>query len=154
MTLLVGQNDEAYDEYWKDSNGWDHEVYFGTVSRSMMTLFQVVTLESWCTEVARRVTRKQPFMVFFFLFYLAGTTFGLLNLVIAVVVENTLAMANEQEHKHEKQEEKDRVRVLNYLREVFEMADEDGSGTLTLDEVKQTIDDPDLKKKLRLINFP
>ena len=40
-TMQIGQNHQIYDEYYKDSGGWDHEEYFGTVPKSMYTLFQV-----------------------------------------------------------------------------------------------------------------
>merc|ERR1711934_390605 len=50
--------------------------------------------------------------------------------------------------------EKDRMRILNHLREFFESSDEDGSGTLTPDEVKAAMDNPDNMKKLALLDLP
>merc|ERR1711939_871630 len=93
-------------------------------------------------------------MLIFFVVYLLFTTFGLLNMIIGVIVENTLAMARSNEEKMRKQQEKDRVKVLGHLREVFEVADEDGSGTLTQQEVKEAIANPEVANRLRLIDFP
>ena len=58
------------------------------------------------------------------------TTFGLLNLVVGVIVENTLSAARNNEEKIRQQQERERARVLGHLRDIFEMADEDGSGIL------------------------
>ena len=53
----------------------------------------------------------------------------LLNMILGVVVENTLAMQRSNEDKVRNQQEKDHMKVLNHLKEVFETADEDGSGS-------------------------
>ena len=34
------------------SGGWDHEELFGTVGRSMFTLMQVMTLDSWLSKAS------------------------------------------------------------------------------------------------------
>jgi len=51
-------------------------------------------------------------------------------------------------------QERDRQRVFDHLREIFEVADEDGSGTLSLQEVQKAIDKPEICTKLRMIEFP
>merc|ERR1719316_267405 len=89
-------------EYKKLSGGWDYQVYFGTVPASMYTLFQMVTLENWADGVARHVVSNQPMMALFFLVFLLLTTFGLLNLVVGVIVENTLTAAANNEEKIKK----------------------------------------------------
>ena len=35
---------------YRGSIGWDHEELFGTVGRSMFTLMQVMTLDSWLSK--------------------------------------------------------------------------------------------------------
>merc|ERR1719487_119550 len=75
-------------------------------------------------------------------------------MIIGVIVENTLAMARSNDEKQRKQQERDRMKVLGHLREVFEVADEDGSGTLTQQEVKEAIANPEVANRLRLIDFP
>merc|ERR1712194_705388 len=90
-TLVIGKNDEIYDPYFLSSGGWDHEVYFRTVPRSMFTLFQIVTFESWSERIVRHVMQKQPAMVIFFVAFIAISSFGLLNIVVGVVVESTLS---------------------------------------------------------------
>jgi len=154
LTMQVGKNDLMYMEYRKLSGGWDYQKYFGTVPASMYTLFQMLTLESWADGVARHVVSNQPVLALFFLIFLLITTFGLLNLVVGVIVENTLTAAANNEEKIKKQQEKDRARTLEYLREIFEMADEDRSGTLELEEFQSALEDPEVLKKLRMVDLP
>lgn len=154
-TQQIGQNDEIYNEYFEKTGGvWDHEIYFGTVPRSMFTLFQICTLDNWSENIARHVKKQQPGMEWLFVTFIIFTTFGLLNLVVGVIVENTLASAKVNETKMKKKREKDRMRILNHLREFFEQSDEDGSGTLTIDEVQQAMKDPEAMNKLKLIDLP
>jgi len=153
-TLVIGKNDKLYDQYFLDSGGWDHEVYFRTVPRSMFTLFQIVTFESWSERIVRHVMQKQPGMVIFFVIFMAICSFGLLNIVVGVVVESTLATSEKDDTKVKRAQERDRQRVYDHLREIFEGADEDGSGTLTLNEVQKAISKPEIYNKLKMIEFP
>lgn len=152
-TLWVGHNDQVYDGYFLKT-GWDHEVYFSSVPRSMFTLFQVITLDQWNDSVARHVIRNQPGMILFFLALIGIATFGLLNIIVGVVVENTLATATKDERKARKAEEANRQLVFDQLREIFEDADVDKSGTLSYEEVATAIAKPEIYNKLRMIDFP
>jgi voltage-gated sodium channel len=153
-TLVIGKNDALYDPYFIESGGWDHEFYFATVPRSMFTLFQVVTFESWAERVVRHVMQKQPAMVIFFAIFIAIASFGLLNIVVGVVVESTLSTSQKDENKIKRAQERDRNRVFDHLREIFETADEDGNGMLTLSEVQKAINKPEIYNKLKMIEFP
>merc|ERR1712072_471244 len=150
-TMQIGQNHKVFDEYYKDSGGWDHEEYFGTVPRSMYTLFQVLTLENWADGIVRHVLSRQPALIIFFVLFLMFTTFGIMNLVVGVIVENTLSASRNNEEKIKKTQEKERTRVLQHLRDIFLIADEDGSGTLTLEEFEQALKKPDIENRLKLI---
>jgi voltage-gated sodium channel len=152
-TMQIGQQHGLYDDYRRTSGGWDHEEYFGDVPRSMYTLFQVLTLENWADGIARHVMSKQPEMVFFFVIFLMFTSFGIMNLVVGVIVENTLSASRNNEEKIKKMQEKERTRVLQHLRDIFLIADEDGSGTLTLEEFEQALKKPDIENRLKLIEL-
>lgn len=153
-TLVIGKDDELYDPYFIESGGWDHEEYFATVPRSMFTLFQIVTFESWAERVVRHVMQKQPGLVIFFVVFIAIASFGLLNIVVGVVVESTLSTSQKDENKVQRAQERDRNRVFDHLREIFEGADEDGNGMLTLSEVQKAINKPEIYNKLKMIEFP
>eukprot|EP00931_Biecheleriopsis_adriatica_P075001 TRINITY_DN48966_c0_g1_i1.p1 TRINITY_DN48966_c0_g1~~TRINITY_DN48966_c0_g1_i1.p1 ORF type:complete len:617 (+),score=143.13 TRINITY_DN48966_c0_g1_i1:97-1947(+) len=153
-TTVIGHNDELYDPYFTKSGGWDHEVYFATVWRSTFTLFQIMTLDQWNESIVRHVVANQPAMLIFFLIFVCVSSLGLMSIMIGVVVENTLSTANKDQNKLKAKRERDRKQVFGQLQEIFEMADVDGSGTLTLDEVEAAIQKPEIYNKLKMIEFP
>lgn len=59
--------------------------YFGDLGRSLWTLFQVMTGESW-PDIAAEVMAERPAAWIFFLTYILVSTFVVLNLFLAVVV--------------------------------------------------------------------
>jgi voltage-gated sodium channel len=59
--------------------------FFGSLSASLFTLFQVMTVEGW-PDIARGVMAQSPYAWIFFVVYLLIATFMVLNLFIAVVV--------------------------------------------------------------------
>jgi voltage-gated sodium channel len=75
--------------------------WFGTIGESMFTLFQVMTLESWATGIARPMMEQMPFAYFFFIPFILIATYTTLNIFIAIVV-NTM---NELHHQDLKKEE-------------------------------------------------
>jgi voltage-gated sodium channel len=60
--------------------------WFGTLGESAFTLFQVMTLESWAMGIVRPVMEVFPNAWIFFLIFILASTFTLLNLFIAVIV--------------------------------------------------------------------
>jgi voltage-gated sodium channel len=60
--------------------------WFGTLGESAYTLFQVMTLESWSMGIVRPVMEVYPHAWVFFVTYILISTFTMLNLFIAVVV--------------------------------------------------------------------
>jgi voltage-gated sodium channel len=61
--------------------------YFGTLSESFYTLFQIMTLESWSMGIVRPIMEVHPNAWMFFVPYIMIATFIMINLIIAVVVD-------------------------------------------------------------------
>ena len=59
---------------------------FGTLGRSMFTLFTIMTLEGWVEGVVKPIMEKHPYAWLFFIPFIIGTTFTVLNLFIGVIV--------------------------------------------------------------------
>jgi voltage-gated sodium channel len=60
--------------------------WFGTLGRSLYTLFQVMTLESWSMGIVRPVMEQYPYAWAFFIPFILVATFTMLNLFIGVIV--------------------------------------------------------------------
>lgn len=66
--------------------GADFPHWFGTLHVSLFTLFQIMTLEGWA-EIVREIKAVYPWAWTFFLVYIMFSTFTVLNLFIAVIVD-------------------------------------------------------------------
>jgi voltage-gated sodium channel len=77
--------------------------WFGSLGASAYTLFQVMTLESWSMGIARPVMQAFPYAWIFFTIFIMVSTFTMLNLFIAVIVNaiqsEELAEANVVQHR-------------------------------------------------------
>ena len=72
--------------------------WFGNLGKSLYTLFQVMTLESWSMGIARPVMDQHPLAWMFFITFILIATFTMLNLFIAIIV-NAMQNFSESEHR-------------------------------------------------------
>ena len=74
--------------------------WFGTVGRSVYSLFQIMTLGSWSMGIVRPVMKEYPQAWSFFVPFIIITAFSVLNLFIGLLV-NTMQAAVEQNTEEE-----------------------------------------------------
>jgi len=67
--------------------GADFPEWFGSIGASLYTLFQIMTLESWSMGIVRPVMEAHPLAWIFFIIFILLTTFAVLNLFIAIMVD-------------------------------------------------------------------
>jgi len=60
--------------------------WFGSLSQSAYTLFQVMTLESWSMGIVRPIMEVFPYAWIYFVIFIVCTTFTVLNLFIGIIV--------------------------------------------------------------------
>ena len=71
--------------------------WFGHLGRSMYSLFQIMTLESWSMGIVRPVMEAFPYAWIFFIPFIMITTFMVLNLFIGIIVD-AIATVKEQDN--------------------------------------------------------
>lgn len=69
--------------------------YFGSVSASAYTLFQIMTLEGWSDGIVRPTMKLFPQAWIFFIPFIIVTSFAVLNLFIGIIVDAMAFVANE-----------------------------------------------------------
>lgn len=74
--------------------GHEYPQEFGTLGRSLFTLFTVMTLEGWVDDVVNPIMAKHPYAWLFFIPFIIVTTFWVLNLFIGIIVS-----AMQEEHQ-------------------------------------------------------
>ena len=90
--------------------------WFGHLGKTMYSLFQIMTLESWSMGIVRPVMEKFPIAWLFFIPYILITTFIILNLFIAIVVSSM----QEEQIKDSKEDEKQKEILLEKRLEAME----------------------------------
>lgn len=68
--------------------GQDFPVWFGHIGRSMYSLFQIMTLESWSMGIVRPIMNLYPYAWVFFVPFILLTSFAVINLFIGVIVDS------------------------------------------------------------------
>ncbi len=63
-----------------------HPQWFGSLGKSLYTLFQIMTLESWSMGIVRPVMEAHPWAWAFFVPFIIIATFTILNLFIGIIV--------------------------------------------------------------------
>ena len=100
---------------------------FGSLGRTLYTLFQVMTLESWSEGVSRPVMAVYPYAWVYFISFVLVTAFVVLNLFIGIIVstmqerhfeDESLRQAEQDERAHNEREE-----MLRLIRELNEKMD-------------------------------
>ncbi len=73
--------------------------WFGNIGRSMYTLFQVMTLESWSMGISRPVMEAFPWAWVYFVPFVLISAFVMMNVVVGIVV-NTISEATGENENH------------------------------------------------------
>jgi len=138
--------------YWSDCDECGR--YFTSVMHSNLYIFQtIIAGDSW-GKMAVPVSEKHPWAAIIFCGALLTIIFGVLNLVVAVVVDtfaerrlkDTAHMAAELEF-----EERSEKRELSKL---FEQIDKDNSGDVTYEELEDAAGRvPAFRQKLRVLDI-
>ena len=81
-TMLFGQQ---FPDYW------------GSLGKSFFSLFQIMTLESWSSGIARPMQEQIPMIWLFFVPFILISSFMVLNLFIAIIVSATQSIHADEE---------------------------------------------------------
>ncbi|CEL99364.1 unnamed protein product [Vitrella brassicaformis CCMP3155] len=134
LTIFVGKEDSYDDEIE------DRDELWGTIPRSMFTLFGIMTLDEW-PRIARDIIHLQPWLSPFFPLYIMVTSFGIMNVVIGVICENCLSLVKEQNEQLADNESERQLRLREALQLLFSRLDEDSDGLVTYADLIHCKDD-------------
>jgi len=126
--------------------------YFGDVLLSMLSLFQVMTLDSW-SSVVRELMEVQTWVVFFFVLFISIAVFVLMNLVTAIIVEHAFSNGKADEQDRAVRLEREKEQELEELHAFFELMDEDKSGKISQSELYKAARQRKVRQKLRALDI-
>lgn len=132
------------------------ELYFGSTSKSMLTLFQCMTLDRWASHVFRPLL-EQGFggvAVIFIVPFLFVTSFGLMNIVVGIIVQHEMELAQERESQAQSLIELEQKKLILNLKEFFEACDLNGNGYLEKEELMVALNKPHIYRAFKQIELP
>ena len=93
--------------------------WFGTIGKSMYTLFQVMTLESWSMGISRPVMEVFPWAWAYFVPFVLLSSFIVMNVVVGIVVNaiSEVTAENNKEDAEEKVSETELIGEIHSLKE-------------------------------------
>jgi len=103
---------------------------FLTVPRSLMTIFQTMTLDSW-SSVARPLMKHSGVVCALFTAVIMIMTLVLQNLITAIIVNGAISRLNEDHEMLAAEAREAMQEELQDLLELFEALDEDGDGVVS-----------------------
>lgn len=145
-TRLVGHACCSEEDSFTDPQ---FKVWFGTVPRTLLTLFQFVTLENW-PNIAREAFDQSPLLVLFIIAFIMFTNIMLLNTVASIVVENVLFVAGQEELSRWREHDEQQKRRL---RNLFDSMDTNQDGALSWAELQQRVKPRELRTCSSRMNF-
>ncbi len=96
ITLLLALLIYVFSVMATELFGHEFPEWFGTIGKSMFTLFQIMTLESWSMGIVRPLMEVYPLAWAFFVPFVLVVGFAVLNLFIAVVVDSMQQIHREE----------------------------------------------------------
>lgn len=69
--------------------------YFGDLGLSLISLFQIFTLESWASGIFRPVFESEPWSWLYFISFIVVSTFLMINLIVGEIVNNAQKISDE-----------------------------------------------------------
>lgn len=126
---------------------------FGTMFRSMLTMFNIVILAEW-SEVVRPIAVKQPWLLIFFMAFVLVATFGVMNVIVGIVVDHVMTQARELERASLAAENKSKLAILRKIKEVVFSIDTDGDGEVSMEELCKGMQHDVMQILLRRVGLP
>lgn len=145
-TEIIGKSPDFKD------NDYAQEL-FGNFFRSLFTMVQLITMDTYCDLIIRPMMEVQPWLALFFVFFITVGVFIVMNLVTAIIVENAFAIVKDDSDSVAKEAELNKRHELKMLADLFFEIDLDGSGELSREEFFGSLKNKKVGQMLDLIEM-
>lgn len=131
-------------------NRGDPEVvkYFGSVPRSMFSVYQIITTENW-NEIAFVCMKYHSWLWILYIIILGLCTFSILNVVIGIVCESTVEAAQARTGDLAMRAKLEHEDIREKLLTAFHIADADENGILTKEEFQNSLELPQMREIMK-----
>lgn len=120
------------------------QLHFRDVQTSFLTLFQVATRDNW-NSVVDPLAELDARWRLLFIGYIMTTWTGI-SILTALATNNTLTIISDRDEKERLEREKKQREFIEFLRQAFRDADEDGNDLLDKKEFEELVESEALTK--------
>jgi voltage-gated sodium channel len=153
VTDMVGSAMDLYEPAYKEFR-FSYLKYFSNLSKTVLTLFQLVTMDDGIDSIARPVQAKQPGVSMVITVFTFFMSFQVFNIMVSVVVDAVLDASQKAKDMDNRDTMKFENAVFEELEDFFHGTDKDGSGAIDLEELKEALLRPEVYKRMQMIDFP
>lgn len=165
FTEHLGKSVDAdlYPGYSDDAEVWNHQSFmadfnphacFGSMTLSMMTLYNMATLSEW-SEIVRPIALKQPFFVPLFFAFGVLVAFGVMNVMIGLIVDDVITESKKMDDDLAEEELRQKMVTLEKVQEILWNLDTDGDGVISTEELTNaTRRSSEFQEALKSIKLP
>lgn len=155
LTVIVSDANPQRVRFDFTRSAWTIEDYWGTVPKSMYSLFQLVARDKWSSSLMRPlVFGGRAWIILPIVAFACITALGLVNTIVGAIVDRCLKEANENAERLDRDKTKMHLTVLDSLQSILEEADEDKSGDLDLDELQKALHTKRFQDRLQVLQIP
>eukprot|EP00927_Polykrikos_kofoidii_P000708 TRINITY_DN10263_c0_g1_i5.p1 TRINITY_DN10263_c0_g1~~TRINITY_DN10263_c0_g1_i5.p1 ORF type:complete len:682 (-),score=94.40 TRINITY_DN10263_c0_g1_i5:56-2080(-) len=108
--------------------------HFGSLPNTMLTLLQFATVDS-VASIYKKFIRIEPWLAVYFCTVIVVISIVLMNMITAVIVNTALEQAMQDNDLRQVQETEKKKRFCRDLEGMFVRLDEDGSGSISREEI-------------------
>jgi len=152
-TYQRGEDDKAYSKYSR----WSGHELWGTLPRTMFTLFQVTTGDKWAKEIVRPLIRLHPNYLFLFVPFTLFMFFGFRAALIARACDSVIQSGSVAENRLKAQEKHMHTLIEKLRRNFITMKESEnlsGEGYLNYAELTKFCRIEENRKVLAALNVP
>lgn len=142
-TTIIGQEKQ---DTWADEEEYQEvREYWGTVVRSMFTLFQFLTMDDWAAPMETVASHSNlNFMRFFFFVFIFFGAFVLMSLLTGVMADHM----NDVRRQEEEEERREKIHQREHAIKMAKAVDINGDAVLDRDEFERLVSLESVKKDL------
>lgn len=125
---------------------------FNGIDKFMFTLTQFLTVDS-ANALIRRVQHYLWYSWIFFFAYMTIATLALMNLVTAIIVDTAVKTNSEDREMLLQAKKEEKAKALSQMKDMWSRLDRDRTGTISLEELQQGFQDPEIAELLLSLDF-
>lgn len=137
-----------------DRSQWTFDDYWGSVLKTLNTLFQFMTRDKWGDALVFPVVLlNRELLIIFLSFYLIAGM-ALMNAVVGVIIESTLSTSRGKTDRNAQQDRENQHVVVEYLHKIFREFIEDRNGEMTRYELRSLLRKRSVRDLLKVLELP